>query len=200
MKTEAYIIIIALLASASYIGIKLIVRAYSRYRGTHVVTCPETDRPTVVKVDAIHALLTSAVGPPDIRLEDCWRWPIHGQCGQECLVDLDVAPDECLVSGVLMRWYRGKSCSYCGKQFEELQWIDHRPALLSPEDLLVEWSEVPVENLSTVMKTHRPVCWDCYIAQDFVREHPDLVVYRPGRYDIPGGADGSSASRQSKAV
>jgi hypothetical protein len=64
-----------------------------------------------------------------------------------------------------------------------------------PEDLLVRWSGVPVENLSTVLETHLPVCWNCYIAQSFRREHPDLVVSRPWRYDIPGGADGSSASR-----
>jgi hypothetical protein len=52
----------------------------------------------------------------------------------------------------------------------------------------VQWSEVPVEGFSTVLQTHLPVCWDCYIAQSFVREHPDLVVYMPGRYDMPGDA------------
>jgi hypothetical protein len=46
-----------------------------------------------------------------------------------------------------------------------------------------------------VLETHLPVCWDCYIAQSFVREHPDLVVYRPWRNGIPGDADGSSVSR-----
>jgi hypothetical protein len=46
-----------------------------------------------------------------------------------------------------------------------------------------------------VLETHRPVCWNCYIAQFFRHEHPDLVVYRPWQNDIPGGADGLSASR-----
>jgi hypothetical protein len=46
-----------------------------------------------------------------------------------------------------------------------------------------------------VLETHLPVCWDCYIAQSFVREHPDQVVYRPWRNDFTGGADGSSAPR-----
>jgi hypothetical protein len=30
MKTEAYLIVIALMASASYVGVKWLVRAYSR--------------------------------------------------------------------------------------------------------------------------------------------------------------------------
>ena len=59
----------------------------------------------------------------------------------------------------------------------------------------MRWMRVPVENFSTVLETHLPVCWNCYIAQSFRREHPDLVVYRPWRNDIPGDADGSSASR-----
>jgi len=195
METAAYLIVIVLIASASYFGVKWCVRNYSRYRGTKIITCPETERPAVVEVDALHALLTSTVGLPDIRLENCSRWPLREQCGQECLTELDVAPGQCLVSGVLMRWYHGKTCCYCGKPFEELHWIDHRPALQSPVGLLVEWSGVPIENISTVMETHLPVCWDCYIAQSFVREHPDLVVYRPWRQDTTGDADSSSASR-----
>ena len=195
MNTEAYLLVLALVATALYFGIRWFGGAYSRYRGTKTVTCPETGRPAIVEVDALHASLTSTVGLPDIRLKNCSRWPVNEQCGQECLADLDVAPGECLVSGVLMRWYRGKTCFYCGKPFEELQWIDHKPALQSPEGALIEWTGVPLENLSTVLETHQPVCWNCYIAQSFRRDHPDMVVYRPWRNDNPGGADGLSASR-----
>ena len=94
MQTAAYLIVVILIASASYFGIKWLVRAYSRYRGTKIVTCPETGRPAIVEVDALRASLTSTVGPPDIRLENCWRWPLKEQCGQECLTDLDVAPGQ----------------------------------------------------------------------------------------------------------
>jgi hypothetical protein len=195
MNTAAYFIVTVILATALYFGIRWLVRACSKYRGTRVVACPETGRPAVAEIDALHASLTSIVGLPDIRLESCSRWPLKNQCGQECLASLDVAPGECLVSGVLMRWYRGKTCAYCGKPFEELHWIDHRPALQSPEGQLVKWCGVPVENLSMVLKTHLAVCSNCYIAQSFRLNHPDLVVYRPWRNDVPGGADGSSASR-----
>ena len=195
MNTPAYLIVTVLVAIPVYLGIRWVVRAYSRYRGNKLVICPETGRPTIVEIDALHASFTSTVGPPDIRLQDCSRWPGKAECGQECLVTLDVAPGQCLVSGVLMRWYRGRKCCYCGKPIEDLHWIDHKPALLSPEGLLVKWSGVLIEDISTVLNTHLPVCWNCYIVQSFRREHPDLVVYRPGQNGITGGAGGSSAPR-----
>ncbi len=183
------------LAAALWFGFRWLVRSSSRYRGSRVVTCPETKKPAIVEVDALHASLTSIVGLPDIRLENCSRWPVKKQCGQECLTDLDVAPDSCLVSGVLMRWYRDKNCVYCGKAFSEIQWVDHRPALLSTEGNLLSWNEVDLDKLRGVLETHSPVCWDCYITQDFRVNHPDLVVYRPWQNDSSGGVDGSSPPR-----
>jgi hypothetical protein len=76
METAAYLIVILSLASASYFGIRFIVRAYSSYRGPEIVTCPETGRPAVVEIDALHASLTSTVGLPDIQLKNCQRWPL----------------------------------------------------------------------------------------------------------------------------
>ena len=196
MHTAAYFIVIVIIATALYFGIRWLVRASSKYRGSKVVVCPETGRPAIVEVDAQHASLTSLLGRPDIRLESCSRWPMKNQCGQECLANLDVAPGECLVSGVLMRWYQGKNCVYCGKPAEELHWIDHKPALQTPAGQLIEWGEVPLDRLSLVLKTHLPVCWDCYIAQTFLRKHPDLAVFRPWRHSISGDSDGLSGSRR----
>ena len=195
MVTAVSILIALVLAAALCFGFRWLVRAYSKYRGSKIVTCPETGRPAVVEVDALHASLTSTVRLPDIRLKDCSRWPINKQCGQECLTDLDVAPDGGLVSGVLMQWYRGKKCVYCGQPFHELGWTDHQPALQSPSGQLVEWKEVLLDDVRNVLETHLPVCWNCYIAQSFRLDHPDLVVFRPGRQSIPGDAGGSHVSR-----
>ena len=189
------LIALVAIAAALWFGIRWLVRSSSRYRGQRIVTCPETKKPAIVEVDSLHASLTSTVGLPDIRLKDCSRWPIKGDCGQECLTELDVAPERCLVSGVLMRWYRDKNCVYCSKTFQEVQWLDHRPALLSPGGMLMTWNEVNLDKLRTVLATHSPVCWDCYIAQTFRVDHPDLVVVRPWRNNISGDAGGSSASR-----
>jgi len=189
------LITIIAIAAALWFGTRWLVRSSSRYRGPRIVTCPETKKPTIVEVDSLHASLTSTVGLPDIRLKDCSRWPINKQCGQECLMDLDVAPDRCLVSGVLMRWYRDKNCVYCRKAFPELHWVDHRPALVGADGNLLGWNAVNLDQLQNVLKTHFPVCWDCYIAQEFRVNHPDLVVFRPWQNDVYGGADGLSAPR-----
>jgi hypothetical protein len=197
METPAgSLIALILVAAALWLGLCWLVRSSSRYRGPRIVTCPETKEPTIVEVDSLHASLTSTVGLPDIRLQNCSRWPIKEQCGQECLLDLDVAPDSGLVSGVLMRWYRDKSCAYCRKAFPELHWVDHRPALLSASGNLLDWNQVTRGELRNVLETHAPVCWDCYIAQSFRRDHPDLVVLRPWQNGSYGGADGSSAPRR----
>ena len=185
MITAAYFLVTILLATALYFGIRWLVKTNSRYRGTKIVTCPETGRPAIVEVDALHATLTSTVGLPDVRLENCSRWPIKEQCGQECLINLDVAPGQCLVSGVLMRWYREKDCIYCGKRFEEVHWSDHKPALQSPDGKLIRWNSVAIEDLSSVLESYMPVCWDCYILRSFCLDHPDMVVYRPWQKGIP---------------
>lgn len=81
MNTAAYFIVTVILAAALYFGIRWLVRVSTKYRGTKVVTCPETGRPALAEVDALHASLTSVGGRPDIRLENCSRWPLKNQCG-----------------------------------------------------------------------------------------------------------------------
>lgn len=186
------LIVIAAVAVTLWFGIRWLVRSRSRYGGARTVTCPETKMPVMVEVDSLYTSLTSAAGHPDIRLENCSRWPLKEQCGQECLMSLDVVPESCLVSGVLMHWYRNKKCVFCQKAFDELHWADHRPALLSPDKKLLSWSEVHLSQLQNVLETHSPVCWDCYIAQDFRQAHPELVVFRRWRNE---DARDSSASR-----
>jgi hypothetical protein len=175
------LVAIVLGAVTLWFGIRWVIRAFSKYRGPRIVTCPETKKPVIVRLDSLHASLTATVGLPDIRLENCSRWPNNAQCGQECLMDLEIDPEQCLVRGMLMQWYRGKSCIYCKNVFHELHWLDHRPALLSPDGELREWSAFSLDQLPNVMATHSPVCWNCYIAQQFRREHPELVVLRPSR-------------------
>ena len=179
MMFVVYLVAAGLLATGLFFAIRYFVRKYIRYRDSRMITCPDNGEAAIVEVDAIHAALTSALGQPDIRLQNCGRWPMLQNCGQECLVQLDVAPPECLVRGVLMRWYEFKSCHYCGKPFPQIQLLDHKPALQSPEGRLLEWGEVDIVELQTVMNTYTPVCWDCNIAQSFMRDHPEMVVYRP---------------------
>jgi hypothetical protein len=176
--TFAYIIIASLVFVSIYFGVRYFVRASQQFRGSRVIVCPETGKQAMVEVDTRRAALTSLVGQTDIRLESCWRWPLNEDCGQQCLLQLDVASDDCLVRSVLTKWYRGKKCAFCEHRFEEIDLIDHKPALLTPEGVTVEWAEVAIEAVKEAMATYQPVCWNCHIAQTFYHEHPDLVVER----------------------
>lgn len=156
----------------------LVGRAYLRLRGKRLVTCPETNEPAAVDLDLRFAAVTSAFGRPHFRLKDCSRWPERQSCGQVCLMQLEAAPHDCLVRNIVGSWYKGKACAYCGKAFGEIHWHDHEPAVLSPGGLTLQWSEVLPERLPLVLVTHRPVCWDCHVAERFRREHPDLAIER----------------------
>lgn len=179
MLTVAYLIAAALGVVAIYFGIRYFVRASRKFGGGRVIICPETEKQAMVEVDARRAALTSLIGQTEIRLENCWRWPLRQDCGQECLLQLDVAPAECLVRSVLMKWYRGKKCAFCLKPFGEIELIDHKPALLNPEGVTVEWAAIPISAVNEAMDCYLPVCWSCHVAQTFAREHADLVVERP---------------------
>ena len=189
MTLVVYTVVTALVATGLFFGIRYFVRSYIRYRDSRFIICPDNNEAAIVEVDAVHAALTSALGAPDIRLQNCERWPIHQACGQECLLQLDVASPDCLVRSVLMKWYQFKACIYCGKTFEQIHLLDHKPALQSPDGNLLDWNEVAVENLQIVLKGYQPVCWDCYIAQTFARDHSDLVVYRPWQAGVHRSPD-----------
>jgi hypothetical protein len=165
MMFVIYVVTAALMATGLFFAIRYFVRSYIRYRDSRLIICPDNGEAAIVEVDAMHAALTSAIGLTDIRLQNCGRWPLLQHCGQECLMQLDVAPPECLVRGVLMRWYKSKACLYCSKPFLQIQLLDHKPALQSPDGKLMEWSEVPINVLQNVLNSYQPVCWDCYIAQ-----------------------------------
>ena len=177
--TVAYIIVAALVVVAIYFGVRYFVRARGEFGGSRVIICPDTGKHAMVEVDTRRAALTSLVGQTDIRLESCWRWPLKEGCGQECLLQLDDIPDDCLVRDVLTKWYLAQKCVFCQRPFGKIDLLDHEPALFTPEGITVGLSEIPMSAVHEAMSTYEPVCWDCHIAQAFYHEHPDLVVERP---------------------
>ena len=170
---------------ALYVAVKALYRmvsAYLKFRGTRVVVCPETREYAAVEVDAGHAATTTArAGHAELKLYQCTRWPEHAGCAQECLGQIERAPGDCLVRTMLTEWYEGKSCAFCGKPIGEINWVEHKPALLSPDHRLIDWKAVPPEKVPGALATHRAVCWNCYIAESFRAEHPELVVDRDRR-------------------
>lgn len=148
------------------------------YRGVRLINCPENHQPAGVRVDARHAAVTSLGHAPGLRLSQCSRWPEKAGCGQECLRQVETAPADCLVRNILMKWYEGKTCVSCGRPIGEIVVGGVQPALLSADKTLVEWSNIPAEQLPGILSAAKPVCFACHMANKMVREHPELVTDR----------------------
>lgn len=151
-------------------------RTYFRYRGTRVVTCPETKGPAAVRLDIAHAAATAASDKNELRVRTCSRWPERQECGQQCLAEISAAPAECMVKTTLVEWYRGSTCALCGREIGEVHWVEHKPALLTPGRETVEWSEVPAEHLPRILATHQRVCWNCHVSNALRERLPGLAI------------------------
>jgi hypothetical protein len=180
--TTTIVIIIAVFVLAGGLFVLRAVpglRAYFRFRGKRLVTCPETHKTEAVDVSAREAGLGAFLNEPTLRLDTCSRWPERKECGQECLQQIEADPEKCLVWNTVAKWYEGKSCVFCHKPIGPLQHLDHAPALLGPDFRTAEWKGIRPEQLPEVFATHQPVCWNCHIAESFRRLHPNLVTDRP---------------------
>src|SRR5262245_56288294 len=83
------------------------IRAYVKYRGLRLITCPEIHQPAAVSVNALFAAYTAATLAPLLELKQCSRWPEKRGCGQECLGQIERSPEDCLVRTIVTRWYAG---------------------------------------------------------------------------------------------
>jgi hypothetical protein len=167
---------------ASVLAARAFFRTFFNYHGTRIITCPETEKYAAVEVDAQHAALTRLFGTPQLRLEDCSRWPERQNCPQDCILQIDLSPIGCSLRKMLDGWYQGKECAFCHRTFGEIQWMEHRPALLSPAGAIVEWDAILSEAIPDALATHSPVCSQCKIVEPFRADHPDLVTDRPWKH------------------
>jgi hypothetical protein len=170
---------------ALYVFGRRLALAWTRYRGTRVVVCPENRELVAVEVDAKHAAFTASQGRADLRLDTCTRWPEKAGCGQECLGQIESAPEACLLRNILADWYQGKSCALCGRAFHRFHWHDHQPGLRAPDGTVRSWASFEPEQVIDVLATHAPVCWDCRVSETFRHDHPELVTDRPPRPGPP---------------
>jgi len=154
------------------------IRAYFKFRGKRLVTCPETEKPAAVNVAAAEASVGAFLIEPTLRLKECSRWPEREGCGEECLQQIEIDPANCLVWNIVAKWYEGKSCAFCHKPIGPLHHLDHAPALIGPDFKSAEWKDYPPEQLSEVFSQSQPVCWTCHVTETFRRLHPELVTSR----------------------
>jgi uncharacterized cysteine cluster protein YcgN (CxxCxxCC family) len=174
--------VFAFLGASGYLAYR-VTKYYRRLRGKRLVNCPETGKTAAVELDAKAAVKESLWSTPALHLSECSRWPERKGCGQACLRQIELAPENCLVRNIIVQWYDKKTCVLCGHTVEAAeQSIGHTPALQDPQGKTVYWDEVTPEKLPEILETHKPVCWSCHISEKFRREHAEMVVDRPVRW------------------
>jgi hypothetical protein len=156
------------------------VRTYFQFRGKRLVTCPENHRTAAVELDAKEAAREAIRQKPRMQLTECSRWPDRKDCGQQCLAEIAMSPSDCLVRNIVIDWFSDKECVFCGKSIAEVAewWVDHKPALLTPERQIVTWNEFAAEQLPELFLKCDPVCWSCSTTETFRKQHPELVSDR----------------------
>jgi len=133
---------------------------YYRNRGRLSVTCPDSGKPADVAVDRKFAFWTALRGQEHSRLESCSSWPEKGDCGQECLAQLDPSPEN--VDRLLSKWYEGTSCAVCARALTPADWRRSRLAVLNQDQKLLELREMTLDRLASALESMRPLCWTCH--------------------------------------
>ena len=177
MPTLAIVVIAAAVLLAGF-AIWRLTGAWWKYRGNRVIACPENHQPAGVTLDVKHAAYTALRGGAELRLSECTRWPEKAGCGRDCLFQIERSPEGCLVRNILVEWYEGKSCAWCGKPIAPIHLADRKPALLTADRGSVAWNQVPVDQLPQTLAAAQPLCFSCHVANTMVREHPELVIDR----------------------
>src|SRR5689334_8242766 len=95
-------------------------RIWWKWHGRRAITCPDSHEPAGVSLDVRHAAATALKGDPELRLARCSRWPEKFDCGQDCLFQIERTPEDCLVRNILIHWYEGKNCVWCGRPIGEI--------------------------------------------------------------------------------
>ncbi len=183
MNVLFFILLTSVTAGAVVYVFLTTLLAWVRFRGTRLVTCPETGKSAAVALASFKAALAAPFSKPKAELSACSRWPEHAGCGRDCLTQVASSPDGCLLRAIVDEWYAGQTCALCGRSFGELSAAEHRPALLTPGGATVQWHEVAAETLPDLFRTHRPVCWNCHVVRTVTRLRPDAVIVRPPHPD-----------------
>ena len=70
MTLVIYLIAAIVVLGVFFLLLSSAATVYLKFRGTRVVTCPETKEPAAVEVDAKYAAFTVPIGERGLRLKD----------------------------------------------------------------------------------------------------------------------------------
>lgn len=162
----------AILLVALPIGVSL--QAYFRNRGRRTVICPDNHEPVTVEVDGTFAFSTALRGQEHERLHTCSRWPEKGDCGQECLAQVDPSPEN--LERLLQKWYQGKTCAICERPLTPADWRRGRLALLNEKQKLFELRHMHLDQIPSLLDQMAPLCWNCHQEERVRQAEPPRIL------------------------
>jgi hypothetical protein len=171
------------LAAALVTGapVAMALQDYYKNRGRKSVKCPENGRPVDVEVDNVYAFQTSLRGLEHSRLQSCSRWPEKGDCGQECLAQVDPSPEN--LERLLSKWSDGKSCAICARAIIPGDWRQGRLGVLNQHQELFQLRDMNADDLQSTLEQTRPLCWKCH-QQERTRQVVPHKIFKGDRFGL----------------
>ncbi len=165
------------LGAALVTGLPLAATLYTYYenRGRKAVKCPDTGQTADVEIDRRFALKTAMHGQEHSRVQSCSHWPQDGECGQECLVQIDASPEN--LERLFARSLAGSNCAICTRQITPSDWRQGRLGVLDAKQQLLELRDMAVDELQSTLHDTHPLCWKCH-QDERVRQVVPLAVMR----------------------
>jgi hypothetical protein len=153
------------------------IRTWWRFRGTRVVTCPETRRAAGVAVDVGHAMVSAVWERADVRIAACSRWPERHACEETCVPQIEASPEGTRARTIVARFFQGRKCVLCQRRIGPLKGVAHQPGFMDPlTRQVVPWMQVPAADLPDAIARRRPLCFECTLAESSRDPYP--ITYR----------------------
>ena len=150
------------------------LQSYFRNRGRRTVICPEDHEPVTVELDNTFAFRTALRGEEHERLHTCSRWPEKGDCGQECLAQVDPSPEN--LERLLQKWHQGKTCVICERPLTPADWRRSRLALLNEKQKLFELRHMHLDEIPSALDHMAPLCWNCHQEERVRQAEPQRIL------------------------
>ena len=179
MPAPVHLLLIAVAAGALLLALVPLLRIYRKTLGQQI----DVHDAASLELDPMDAAFNALLRSREVNLRSCSRWSDKGGCGQCCMAQVEATRDGCLVRDVLAAWYDGTSCTLCQKQLS-VDFERHKPALMTPDRITMDWADLRVEDMHEVLETHSPVCWNCHIVETMSRMHPALMPESRPRPDL----------------
>jgi hypothetical protein len=160
-----YVVVAILAVALLGMGLRRAFKTYIVFRGMRIMACPETGQMVEIELKLWRAAMRGLLRRPVLRVGACSRWPERAGCDEACVRQIEAAPGSHRVPVILAEWCLGRPCVCCGAPLRPLHVGQHQPHLMSKDRQIIEWRQVPPQDLARVLETCGPVCENCLLAE-----------------------------------